>query len=193
MIGLSRISGARLLSAALLATAVVLGTLMSAAPAKAQYAGPATAQDAGEPTPWFMPQAWMTPKATGPKFKFLPGYYGHNKSRGYYGNAYGSFSTGCYGNCGRLPGMVRTGYGVILQSPVVAIYDPRFYSFVQRGYATPQQAAAITKGWSTNPAQPAIRATTAPSKSPHLVHVNMNPKFQMQNGVRLIRPTTMSY
>lgn len=185
MIGHSQIFGARLLSAALLAVGVAL--LIGAAPAKAQYAGPATAQDAGE-TPWFMPQAWMTPKATGPKFKFLPGYYGHNKSRGYYGNAYGSFSTGCYGNCGRLPGMVRSGYGVILQSPVVAIYDPRFYAFVQRGYATPQQAAAATKTWPTNPAQPLVVRASVATKSPHMVHINMKPKFQLENGVRIIRP-----
>lgn len=188
MIGHSQIFGARLLSAALLAVGVAL--LIGAAPAKAQYAGPATAQDAGE-TPWFMPQAWMTPKATGPKFKFLPGYYGHNKSRGYYGNAYGSFSTGCYGNCGRLPGMVRSGYGVILQSPVVAIYDPRFYAFVERGYATPEQAAAITKGWPTNPAQPLLARARVATKGPHpnMVHINMKPKLQIQNGVRVIRPS----
>jgi hypothetical protein len=68
---------------------------------------PAGAQEYVESAPrevlWYMPQSWVTPPQTGPKFRPLPGQYGHN----YRNRTYGSFSRNCFGDRLDLPGMVR--------------------------------------------------------------------------------------
>jgi hypothetical protein len=157
--------GIRMLAAA--AALVFAGSLLtSAAPAKAQD------------TPWYMPQPWMYPQATGPAFKALPGYYGHNLRH----HSYGSFSTGCYGDCGIVRGTVMTGSGVVLSRPVMVIYDPRAYQVVPR--ATYQQTYAPQRAGyvSQQPSYAAQPARTAGTQQKPL------PQFSVQNGVRIIRP-----
>jgi len=154
--------GTRMLAAA--AALFVAGSLLTA---------PAKAQD----TPWYMPQPWMYPKATGPAFTPLRGYYGHNLRH----RSYGSFSTGCYGNCGIVRGTVMTGSSVIISRPIMVIYDPRAYQIVQRsnyqqGYA--RQQVSYTQQ-QTYVAQAAKQAS---KKQKPL------PQFSVQNGVRIIRP-----
>src|SRR5262245_33991457 len=118
MIGLRQITASRLLAAALL----TIGCALMLAPM------PATAQE--QQTPWYLPQPWVRPPATGPQVRALPGYYGHNLRY----RSYGSFSTGCYGDCGYIRGTIATGNGVVLYRPTVVAYDQSAYELVPRGY-----------------------------------------------------------
>jgi len=166
----------RLLAAAFLAIGFALGgALLGAAPAQAQD------------TPWFMPQPWMYPKASGPQFHYLPGYYGYKKSLGIYGHAYGSFSNNCYGKCGlRYPGRVSTGYNVVLYQPNYVVYDPRAYQITPRSdYIGEQPAAYVAR--SAAPVQPAIRHVPTKAAKPWTI-MKAEPRFTVENGVRIIRP-----
>lgn len=157
--------GIRMFAAA--AALIIAGSLLiSAAPAKAQD------------TPWYMPQPWMYPQATGPAFKPLPGYYGHNLRH----RSYGSFGTGCYGNCGYVRGTVATGSGVILSRPIMAIYDPRSYQVVQRSNYQQGNARQQVSYASQPQSHVATAAKQASKKQKPL------PQFAVQNGVRIIRP-----
>jgi hypothetical protein len=168
MIGLRQISASRLLAAALLA----IGCALMLAPA------PATAQEEQQ-TPWYMPQAWVTPPQTGPKVRPLPGYYGSIR---YNHSTYGSFSTSCYGECGYLRGTIVTGNGVVLRRPTAAIYDRSVYQLVPRGYyptryvyvRTPMPRPVMVAQRSAHPATP--------------VHKKVLSQYTIQNGVRIIRP-----
>jgi hypothetical protein len=168
------ISALRLCVAAVAALSfLAAGALLGAAPAQAQ--------GAEQDIPWYMPQPWVHPPRTGPQVQVQPGYYGHN----YSGSSYASFSTGCYGNCGyRLPGTVSTGYGLTLWQPTVAYFDPRAYQLVPL-VEYPQQApsprrAALPK--------PAVVSTLVPNRPA----TEMQPKFSLQNGVRIIRPAPLA-
>jgi hypothetical protein len=171
MIGQCRIAASRLLAGAL----VALGIAFSAAT-------PAVAQGAGEETPWYMPQPWMHPPATGPSVRFQPGYYGN--SAGYNARPYGSFSTGCYGNCRRIRGTISTGYGVVLFHPTVVAFDQRAYVIVPRSYLQPRyvvaRASAPRQFAAPKPMAVAARKPAKPL-----------PQFSVQNGVRIIRPLPM--
>lgn len=141
---------------------------------------PASAQDAGQEIPWYMPQPWVHPPQTGPKIRKLPGYYGHS----YRNRSYGGFGNSCYGSCRSLPGTVSTGYGVTLSEPVVAVFDPREYQVVPR---TQYQSleAAVSRAAAT-PARPAVVPVGIATKRSERM-----PQFSMQNGVRIIRPAPL--
>src|SRR5690349_14083661 len=146
-------------------------------------AAPVKAQDADQETPWYMPQPWVHPPQTGPKIQLQPGYYGYNGG----GSSYGAFSTSCYGACGyRLPGTVSTGYGVTLSQPVVAYFDPRAYQLVPLA-EYPQQAAAAAPQ-RVAPAKPKVVSVLVPNRPA----TEMQPKFSLQNGVRIIRPAPLA-
>lgn len=170
-----RIPGHGLIAVLLALGLVAGGTLPGAAPAGAQ--------ETSEPSPWYMPPAWVHPPRTGPYVRKLPGYYGHT----YRNRTYGGFSNYCYGVCrDRLPGTVTTGYGVTLSRPVVAIFDPRAYEIVPRAlYEAPQAAES---GGAGRPAQPAVVPVGVASKPAQ----EPLPKFSMQNGVRIIRPSPVA-
>jgi hypothetical protein len=144
-------------------------------------AAPAAAQDAQE-TPWYMPQPWMHPQATGPSVRFPPGYYGN--SYGYNARPYGSFGTGCYGNCRMVRGTVATSSGVVLFRPTVVAFDQRGYQIVPRSYLQPRyvvvRASAPRQFAAPKPMAVAARKPAKPL-----------PQFSVQNGVRIIRPLPM--
>lgn len=146
-------------------------------------AAPAAAQDAGAEIPWYMPQPWVHPPQTGPKIRKLPGYYGHT----YRNRSYGGFGNGCYGDCrDDLPGTIRTGNGILLQRPAVVIFDPRAYQIVPRAqYRAPQPA--VTRR-AAKPVVPAVVPVGTPTKR----GLQPLPKFSMQNGVRIIRPSPVT-
>lgn len=161
--------------------ALALGFTAGATPAAAQEATP-------QATPWYMPQPWVYPPQTGPKIRKLPGYYGHR--RNYNNGAYGGFSNYCYGDCGyRVPGTVSTGGGVILSQPVVAYFDPDAYQIVPREllYQSETLPALPEPVGRPAPVQPAVISARTPT--PRMV--DMKPKFSLQNGVRIIRPTPL--
>ena len=169
----------RLLTAALVAIGFAIGgATLGAAPARADN------------MPWYMPQSWMYPKATGPKFRYLPGYYGYKKSLGIYGRTYGGFSNGCYGACGaRIPGMVRSGYNVVLYRPNYVIYDQGAYQLVPRSdYIVEQPSAYVAQ--TAAPVQPAIRHVPTKAAKPWTI-IKAEPNFIVQNGVRVIRPAPL--
>jgi hypothetical protein len=164
---------ARLLIGAFVALGFAFGgALLGAAPASAQ-----------EATPWYMPQPWMHPPQTGPKIRKLPGYYGHN----YRNRTYGSFGRGCYGDCGYVRGTISSGYGVIYSRPVVAIFDPKIYGIVQRQDYAPRQQPATTQRRAILPANPAVVSVRYPQKPGE----KARPNFEVQHGVRIIRPTQL--
>jgi hypothetical protein len=147
---------------------------------------PASAQDYVENVPqavhWYMPQSWVTPPQTGPKFRPLPGQYGHN----YRNRTYGSFSRNCFGDCLDLPGMVRTGgYHVILRRPKVVIFDPREFRVAPRAKYLSRQAqqpaATLRAAKPARSAVVSVRAVSKPAK-------RLQPSFTIQNGVRIFRP-----
>ncbi|WP_119302902.1 hypothetical protein [Dongia deserti] len=178
----------RLFVGALMALGFAVGSaLFGAAPASAQYYSadvpPVVFQDAPQDIPWYMPQPWVHPPQTGPKIRKLPGYYGHN----YRDRPYGGFSNGCYGSCRELPGTISTGYGVVLSQPVVAIFDPRGYALVPRVQYQPQPASALPPA--PKPVEPAVVSVRAASNAPR----GLQPKFTLQNGVRILRPSPVTY
>jgi hypothetical protein len=136
---------------------------------------PATAQE--QQTPWYMPQAWVSPPQTGPKVRPLDGYYGSVRPNQ---SAYGSFSTACYGDCGYLRGTVVTGNGVVLRRPTAAIYDRSAYQLVQRGYYPTRYVYVAV------PRTVMVAQRAAPPAKP--VHKKLLPQYTVQNGVRIIRP-----
>jgi hypothetical protein len=169
MIGLPQFSASRLLAAALLA----IGCALMLAPA------PAAAQE--QQTPWYLPQPWMRPPATGPQVHALPGYYGSVR---YAYSAYGSFA-GCYGYCGYMRGTIATGSGVVLYRPTVVAYDASAYEIVPRGYYRTRTVYV-----------PVVQR--AAMAAPRLVHVakpaqkkKALPQYTTQNGVRIIRPAPL--
>jgi len=170
MIGQCRIAASRLLAA----TLVTLGVAFAAA-------APAAAQDTGKETPWYMPQPWVHPPATGPQVRFLPGYYG-NSSR-YFAGTYGSFATNCYGRCWVVPGTVSTHSGVVLFRPAVVAYDQRAYQIVPRDYVQPRYGVVRASAPRQFAAPKPIKVS-ARSQKPL-------PQFSVQNGVRIIRPKPM--
>ncbi|HEV8389496.1 MAG TPA: hypothetical protein VGQ35_06625 [Dongiaceae bacterium] len=180
------IAAFRLLAAAFLAFGFAIGgTMLTAAPA--------SAQEAPEDSPWYMPPAWVHPPQTGPMVRKLPGYYGHNLRY----RSYGSYGRGCYGDCGYRPGTITTGYGVVLYQPIVAYLDPRYYQVVpQQNYQAQQGYAQQQQGYA-QPQQRYVPQRAAPIR-PKVVSVleaqraSLKPKFVMQNGVRIIRPAPVA-
>jgi hypothetical protein len=170
MIGHRQLTASRLLAAALL----TLGCALMLAPA------PAAAQE--EQTPWYMPQAWVRPPATGPQVQALPGYYGN--SFRYSQSSYGSFSTGCYGDCGMVRGTISTGNGVVLFRPMVVAYDQRAYQIVPRGYYGQTRYVYVRAAAprSVMIAQRSAHTAMKPGQKQAL------PQYSTQNGVRIIRP-----
>jgi hypothetical protein len=170
MIGLRQIPASRLLAAALL----VIGCALMLAPA------PAAAQE--QQTPWYLPQPWVHPPATGPQVRPLLGYYGSVR----YGQSpYGSFSTGCYGDCGYVRGTIATGSGVVLYRPTVVAFDQSAYEIVPRGYYRTRTVYV-----------PVVQRSAM--AAPRLVHVakpaqkrKALPQYTTQNGVRIIRPAPL--
>ena len=186
--------GFRLVGGSALALGLLLGgALLGAAPAHAQgstsYLPPASVQQ----SPWYLPPAWVRPPQTGPKVRKLAGYYGHNRM--YSAGSYGSYSNGCYGNCPRLPGMITTGYGVVLQRPVVAIFDPNAYQVVpvmpDAYYQSIYQAsppAPVNAERGVKPIQPLVvpvSRDSRPGREPQA-------KVSTRNGVRIIRPAPVT-
>jgi len=173
------IAAFRLIAAAFLALGFTLGLALWGA---LLTAAPASAQDAQE-TPWYMPQPWVHPPQTGPKIRFRPGYYGHNLRH----RTYGSFSTGCYGDCGIVRGTVMTGNGIVLARPAVAIFDGGYYyQIVPRTDYRAQQAVLAQR--STKPIQPKVVSVRSGGQSGQ----KPQPKFVVQNGVRIIRPAPVT-
>ena len=179
------IPAVRLCTAAVAALGfIAAGALLGAAPAKAP--------DTDQEVPWYMPQPWVHPPQTGPKIQLLPGYYGYNSS----GGSYGAFSTSCYGSCGyRLPGTVSTGYGLTLWRPTAAYFDPRAYQLVPLAEypqgAYPQGAylqGAVPAPQRAAPPVPAVVSVLVPNRPAF----EMQPKFSLQNGVRIIRPAPLA-
>jgi hypothetical protein len=170
------------------ATVAALGAFtLGSAPASAQYhspyVSPSVPADISQDIPWYLPPPWVYPQQTGPKIRKLPGYYGHRLT--YRQRNYGSFANYCYGDCpDYLPGTVVSGYGYILQRPAVAVFNPNDYQLVARAplQTLPELPAATSR---RAPAQPAVVSVRTPT--PRLV--DLEPKFTLQNGVRIIRPT----
>jgi hypothetical protein len=168
MIGFRQIPASRLLAAALLA----IGCALMLAPA------PAIAQ---EQTPWYLPQPWVRPPATGPQVRPLLGYYG---STSYSQSPYGSFSSGCYGDCGYLRGTIATGSGVVLYRPTVVAYDQSAYEIVPRGYYRTQTVyVPVVQRVVVNPR---VVHTAKPMQKKKVL-----PQYTVQNGVRIIRPAPL--
>jgi len=175
----------RLVAGAFVALGLLLGgALLGAAPANAQE------------SPWYMPPAWVHPAQTGPKIRKLPGYYGHNAM--YRAGTYGSYSNGCYGRCApRLPGLITTGYGVVLQRPAVAIFDPNAYQLVavaQNPYYQSMYQAAPPEPATGDHAAKAIRPLVVPVGIDSRPGQEPQAKVSTQHGVRIVRPaSTVAY
>jgi hypothetical protein len=183
-----RSAGIRLVAGAGLALGLLLGgALLSPSPAQAQgYLPPADVQA----SPWYMPPAWVRPPQTGPRVRKLAGYYGHNRT--YSAGSYGSYSNGCYGYCPRLPGMITSSYGVVLQRPTVAIFDPSAYQVVPviqgQYYQSIYQASPPAPGNTAKPVQPLVVPVSIdarPGREPQS-------KVSIRNGVRIIRPAPVT-
>ncbi|HET6157737.1 MAG TPA: hypothetical protein VFE34_05290 [Dongiaceae bacterium] len=164
-----------------------IGALLAAALLAAGLASGAAPASADEKTPWYMPQAWVHPPSTGPSVRPQAGYYGYTRQN----NAYGGFANGCYGTCGNLPGTVVTANGVVLSRPVVAIYDGDDYQLVSREQLGQLQAQASRQAAAYQ--QKAGGAAAAPARHAQRPAQKQEPKFSVQNGVRIIRPSTSMY